>query len=177
MLRIDQEECEVTEPLPELLYSPSLGGSGGGRSPPTKVVDKPPSKAADPPHRIRLEAAMESSFGTFSALTVVPVERLPFVDVSGRCRMPIGPGGSRQLEVRPTSSKRSVISLPIPGPPQPQQGYLGTAASSTTTAQAHSTAPMLRSLSARTAVVPPRRSPTGGGLLRRPATGCPAAAV
>src|SRR3712207_6739216 len=102
MLRIDQEECEVTEPLPELLYSPSLGGSGGGRSPPTKVVDKPPSKAADPPHRIRLEAAMESSFGTFSALTVVPVERLPFVDVSGRCRMPMGPGGSRQLEVRPT---------------------------------------------------------------------------
>jgi catechol 2,3-dioxygenase len=26
VLRIDQEECDVTELLPELLYSPSLGG-------------------------------------------------------------------------------------------------------------------------------------------------------
>jgi hypothetical protein len=90
--------------------------------------------------------------------------------------MPIGPGGLRQLEVRPTLSDRSVISLSIFGPPQPQQAYLGTAASSTTTAQAHSTASMPRLLGAGTTIVSPCGSPTGGAL-GRPATGRPAAAV
>jgi hypothetical protein len=76
---------------------------------------------------------------------------------------------------------RSVpFSLPCPslGPSQPQQAYLGAAASSTTSAQAPSTVRMLRLLDVCTAIDAPRRSPPGGGLfLRRPATGRPAAAV
>src|SRR5215208_4207101 len=80
-------------------YSPSLGELVGGRRFPTKVVDKPPSKAAVPPQRIRLEAAATpSSLDTFSTPAGVPTKRRPFVDVSGDVgRMPVGAGGSRQL--------------------------------------------------------------------------------
>src|SRR5829696_7277115 len=79
-------------------YSPSLGELGGGRRLPTKVVDKPPSKAAVPPQRIRLEAATQSSLDTFPTPAGVPTKLLPFVDVSADVgRMPVGAGGSRQL--------------------------------------------------------------------------------
>ena len=60
---------------------------------------------------------MHSSLDTFSTPAGVPTTRLPFVDVSGVCRTPIGPGGPRRLEMCPTSSDRSVISLSIFGPP------------------------------------------------------------
>jgi hypothetical protein len=74
-----------------------LGEDRGGRRPVTKVVDKPPSTAAVPPHRIRLEAAaMECSRDTFSTVVGVPIECLPFVDVSGEDRVSIGAGGSLQ---------------------------------------------------------------------------------
>ena len=60
----------------------------------TKTVDKPPSKAADPPHRTRLEAATKySSPDTFSMPAGVPSKCLPFVEVSGEGRrMPVRPG-------------------------------------------------------------------------------------
>jgi hypothetical protein len=75
-----------------------LGEDRGGRRPVTKVVDKPPSTAAVPPHWIRLEAAaMECSRDTFSTVVGVPIECLPFVDVSGEDRVSIGAGGSRRL--------------------------------------------------------------------------------
>ena len=51
-----------------------MGEDRGGRRPVTKVVDKPPSTAAVPPHRIRLEAAaMECSRDTFSTVVGVPI--------------------------------------------------------------------------------------------------------
>ena len=51
-----------------------MGEDRGGRRPVTKVVEKPPSTAAVPPHRIRLEAAaMESSLDTFSTVVGVPI--------------------------------------------------------------------------------------------------------
>ena len=79
-------------------YSPSLGEDRGGRSPETNVVDKPPSTAAVPPHRIRLEAApMASSLDTTSTPVSVPIERLCFVDVSGEGRMPVGADPPLQL--------------------------------------------------------------------------------
>jgi len=59
---------------------------------------------------------MHSSLDTFSTPAGVPTTRLPFVDVSGVCRTPIGPGGPRRLEMCSTPSDRSVISLSIPGP-------------------------------------------------------------
>jgi hypothetical protein len=69
----------------------------------------------------------------------------------------------------------SIPPRPSPGPPQPLQAYPGANASSTTTAHSYSAAAMLRLLlSEGTAIDAPRRSPLGG-LLRRPATGRPAA--
>jgi hypothetical protein len=71
-------------------------------------MEKPPSTAAVPPHRVRFEAAaMETSLDTFSTLAGVPIERLTFVDGSGEevC-MPLGADGPRQLEVWATPSKR-----------------------------------------------------------------------
>jgi hypothetical protein len=89
------------------------------------VVDKPPSTAAVPPHRIRLEAAaMESSLDTFSTQDGVPIRRLPFVDVvdvSGDDRMSIGAGSSRQLGVWATPSRRcrsTIFSAPYASYPQ-----------------------------------------------------------
>ncbi len=59
---------------------------------------------------------MHSSLDTFSTPAGVPTTRPPFVDVSGVCRTPIGPGGPRRLEMCSTPSDRSVISLSIFGP-------------------------------------------------------------
>jgi hypothetical protein len=57
-----------------LFYKPS-DESRGGRSPTTKAVDKPPTTAADPPHRRRLEAAaMQSSLDAFFTPAEVPTE-------------------------------------------------------------------------------------------------------
>ena len=51
-----------------------LGEDGGQRSPETNVVDRPPSTAAVPPHRIRLEAAaVESSLDALSTVVGVPM--------------------------------------------------------------------------------------------------------
>ena len=62
------------------------------------MVDKPPSKAAVPPHRIRLEAATQSSLETSSTPAGVPTKCRPFVDASGDVgRMSVGAGGSRHL--------------------------------------------------------------------------------
>ena len=76
-------------------HSPLLLLWWNGITSSTKTVDKPPSKAADPLHRTRLEAAaMESSLDTFSTPPGVPSKCLPFGEVSGEGRrMPVGPGG------------------------------------------------------------------------------------
>jgi hypothetical protein len=80
------------------------------------VVDKPPSTAAVPPHRTRLEAAaMECSRDTFSTVVGVLIECLPFVDVSGEDRMSIGAVGSRRLGGWATPSRR--FRSPIFGAP------------------------------------------------------------
>jgi hypothetical protein len=60
---------------------------------------------------------MHSSLETFSTPAGVPTTRLPSVHASGEDRLPMGPDGLRRLEMYPTSSKRSVISLSILGPP------------------------------------------------------------
>ena len=86
------------------------------------MVDKPPSTVADPPQRIRLEAAaMESSLDTFSTQDGVPLRRLPSVDVSGEGRVPSGDGGARQLRVRATPSRRGLSTIFVV--PYPQLGY------------------------------------------------------
>jgi hypothetical protein len=86
------------------------------------VVDKPPSTVADPPQRIRLEAAaMESSLDTFSTQDGVPLRRLPSVAVSGEGREPSGEGGARQLRVRATPSRRRPATIFVV--PYPQLGY------------------------------------------------------
>ncbi len=166
---------------------------------------------------------MEASLGTFSTPTGVPMKRLPLADISGECRMPIGPGGPRQLGVRTTPSKRSVspyrspacprtsapytsrTSLgrrteglfrgtskirfpwvrsrpPLPprpslGPPQPQQAYVGTAASNSTNTEARRAATIFPSLGADIAISALQRSPTVDFLPHRPATRRPAATV
>ena len=62
------------------------------------MVDKPPSKVAVAPQRIRLEAATQYSLDAFSTQDGVPTKRPPFVDVSGEVgRMPVRAGGSCQL--------------------------------------------------------------------------------
>lgn len=196
----------------------------GGSSPQTNVVDKPPSNAADPPHRIRLEAAaIESSLDTLSTLAGAPMKRLPSVDDSGGWLMPIGPSGLRRLGVRPTqpSARSSPYRSPVPprttipfsspsslrekirgllrgttpirsprvrsrpsipprpslGPPQPQQAYVGTPASSTTNTEVRRAATILLSLGEGIAISAPQRSPTAYFHPRRPATRRPAAAV
>jgi hypothetical protein len=63
------------------------------------------------------------------------------------------------------------------GPPQPQQAYLGTAASSTTNTEACRAAPIVLSLRWGIAIAGLQRSPIDGFLLRRPSTGRPPAAV
>ena len=86
------------------------------------MVDKPPSTVADPPQRIRLEAAaMESSLDTFSTQDGVPLRRLPSVDVLGEGRVPSGEGGVRQLRVRATPSPRRLSTIFVV--PYPQLGY------------------------------------------------------
>ena len=93
--------------------------------PPTKGVDKPPSKAAVPPQRIRLEAATtQSSLDTFSTPAVVPTKRRPFVDVSADVgRTPVGAGGSRQLGGWATPSRRWSAIFAAPYSPYPQVAY------------------------------------------------------
>jgi hypothetical protein len=86
------------------------------------VVDKPPSTVADPPQRIRLEAAaMESSLDTFSTQDGVPLRRLPSVAVSGEGRVPSGEGGASQLRVRATPSRRRLATIFVV--PYPQLGH------------------------------------------------------
>jgi hypothetical protein len=69
----------------------------GWKNPPAKAVDTPPSTAAHPPHRIRLEAATEqSSLEAFPTASGAPTGCLPFEDVSRKGRVPIWPGVPRR---------------------------------------------------------------------------------
>ena len=88
-------------------------------------MDKPPSKAAVPPQRIRLEAATQSSLDTFSTPAGVPTKRRPFVDASGDVgRMSVGAGGSRQLGGWATPSRRRWSTIfAAPYAPYPQVAY------------------------------------------------------
>ena len=74
-------------------------------------------------------------------------------------------------------SRTSIPARPSLGPPQPQQAYVGTAASSTTNTEARRAATILLSPGVDIAISALQGSPTAGFLPRRPATRRPAAAV
>ena len=99
----------------EFLF-PVVGWIVGREKSPNKGGGQASPKAEAPPHLVRLEGAMQSSLETFSTSAGVPTTRLPSVHASGEDRLPMGPDGLRRLEMYPTSSKRSVISLSILGP-------------------------------------------------------------
>ena len=129
------------------------------RSPPARQPIRPTGQGSKQqpctPHAFRTSLAQRSA------------------DLLLRATDPISSPGVRSCPSCPSFPLR--LSL---GPPhQPQQAYVGAAASSTTNTEARRTAPLLLCPSTGIATGALRRSTSEGFLCGRPATGGPAAAV